>query len=419
MFLVGLVQPAFAQQADSPVKTQLTGEIQQILADEVRANPSLPGELLHLTVPNLGLNTSFAAGLFDRESKRPLDPHHLFRIASVTKTFTAAAILRLFEAGKIKLDEPINRYLPSEYIELLEKDGYRTQLITVRHLLTHTGGIHDYGTDPRYFTAVQNDPKHRWTRMEQVQSAIHWGQPQFEPGQSYQYSDTGYILLGEMIERLTTKSLGEAFRSLINYQKLGLDETYLETLEAPPAGSKGLSHPYFGDLDTVELDASHDLYGGGGLVSSTEDLALFYRALLTGRIFERDSTLQTMLKVPATNENAPGGAYAMGITRREISGVLCWGHRGFWGTSAYYCPAPDVTVVRQLNQAQRDNSFVFDNLYEQVFARLKIGKSGGPAPNQTSKPLNGPTLSKEQWREYLRYFANELAKRHKNLYHSP
>ncbi|MBA3692749.1 MAG: beta-lactamase family protein, partial [Acidobacteria bacterium] len=395
----------------------LVAELQKILAEEVAANPSLPGELLHVAAPKQNLDVSLAAGLFDRQSKLALDPHHVFRVASVTKTFTAASILRLYEEGKIKLDNPISDYLPKEYAELLENDGYQTNQITVRHLLTHTSGIHDYAQDPQYFAAVRNDPKHRWTRMEQVQSAMKWGKPHFESGKGYHYSDTGYVLLGEIIERLSGLSLAEAFRALLDFKKIGLDETYLETLEPAPAGVKPLSHPYFEGMDVIEVDASHDLYGGGGLISSTEDLARFFRALLTGKVFKKSSTLETMLVVPPTNESFRGGANGMGIFRRNIAGNVCWGHTGFWGTSAYHCPAADVTIVRHYNEAEPHESFVFNDLYEKISGLLKIGNSSPPMA-QTQKPINNPTISKEQWREDLRYFARELAKRHKNLYHS-
>jgi hypothetical protein len=107
-----------------------------------------------------------------------------------------------------------------------------------------------------------------------------------------------------------------------------------------------------------------------------------------------------MLIVPPTNESVPGGASAMGIFRRNIAGNVCWGHNGFWGTSAYHCPGADVTVVRHYNQAEPHSSFIFNDLYERIFNKPKTA------------------LSKEQWREDLRYFARELQKRHKNLFHT-
>ncbi|HYP52905.1 MAG TPA: serine hydrolase domain-containing protein, partial [Pyrinomonadaceae bacterium] len=348
-------------------------ELQKLLAAEVAANPSLPGELLHVHAPRLGLDVSLAAGLFERASKRPLDPRHGFRVASVTKTFTAAAVLRLYESGRLKLDDPIRRHLPAEYNSALEAGGYRTRDITVRQLLTHTSGIHDYATDPQYFAAAERDPRRRWTRAEQVRAAVSWGKPHFAPGAGYHYSDTGYVLLGEIVERLTGQPLAGAFRALLDFPRLGLDETYLETLESVPAGAGELSHPYFGDIDGMLIDASFDLYGGGGLVSTTEDLARFYRALLRGRVFRRASTLETMLTIPPTNERSPGGAYAMGISRRRIGGHTCWGHTGFWGTSAYHCPAPDVTIVRHYNQARPGGGFVSNRLYEQMAGALGLG----------------------------------------------
>lgn len=371
----GYVANAHSAKADNArAIANLVGELQKLLSAEVAAHPSLPGELLLVSAPKQGLDISLAAGFFDRESKRPLDSHHLFRVASVTKTFTAASILRLSEEGKIKLDDPINRYLPKEYNAILEAGGYQPNVITVRHLLTHTSGTHDYATDPQYYAAVLGSPKHRWTRMEQVESAIKWGKPHFAPGKGYHYSDTGYILLGEMIERLSGKSLAAAYRSLLDFKKLGLEETYLETLESAPPGVKELSHPYFGETDMINFDPSFDLYGGGGLVSSVGDLARFYRALFEGRVFRQSSTLQVMLTVPSTNEDSLGGAYAMGISRRNIARTVCWGHAGFWGTSAYHCPDVDATIVRHYNQAQPSSDFIFNNLYEGIAQVLRIRK---------------------------------------------
>lgn len=367
--------PTATKPAAAQSKEQIVAELQKLLADEVAAQLSLPGELLHVYASKQGIDVSLAAGVFDRESKQPLDPHHVFRVASVTKTFVAAAILRLYEDGKIKLDDPIYQYLGREYNVLLDSGGYSKNSITVRQLLTHTSGIFDYARAPQFFETIMSDPKHRWTRMEQVQAAIKWGKPYGEPGKVYHYSDTGYILLGEMLERLTGKPLGPALRSVLDFKKLNLDETYLESLEPAPAGIKPLAHPYLGEMDAAEVDPSVDLYGGGGLVSSVEDLTRFFRALVQGKIFQNASTLQLMLTLPPTNENAPGGPYAMGIQRRNIGGNVCWGHTGFWGTSVFHCPEVDVTIARHYNQAQPQPSFIFKTLYEQIAKTLGIGKS--------------------------------------------
>ena len=174
--------------------------------------------------------------------------------------------------------------------------------------------------------------------MEQVQDAIKWGTPYFAPGKGYHYSDTGYILLGEMIELLSGKPLGETLRTLLDFEKLQLDETYLETLEPVPAGVKALSHPYLGETDIIDFDPSLDLYGGGGLVSSTEDLARFYRALLQGKVFRHASTLQTMLTVPPTNEHQPGRTICHGHLSQEHRRKYLLGTYGILGDLSLSLP---------------------------------------------------------------------------------
>ncbi|MGH9838824.1 MAG: serine hydrolase domain-containing protein [Blastocatellia bacterium] len=362
-----------AKSAQAPKAAAIIAELQRALEEEVATTPSLPGELLHIHAPKLGIDRSFAVGLFDRQSKRPLEPRHVFRIASVTKTFVAAAILRLHEDGKLNINDPINRYLPKEYAESLEEGGYPTREITLRHLLTHTSGIHDYAIDSKYMETVLKDPKHRWTRMEQVQFALKYGKPHFVPGSGFHYSDTGYVLLGEIVERASRQDLAMALRTLLNFKKLGLDETWLETLEPAPRGVKEISHPYLGLLDAIVFDPSTDLYGGGGLVSSVEDQARFFRALLTNQVFRKPQTLQTMLEIPAVNRTASLRNYAMGILLRNAK-EDCWGHTGFWGTMVFYCPRSDVAIARHLNQAQPEKSFRINNLMLKLIEQLGLGQ---------------------------------------------
>ena len=368
--------PAAAQStaAGAPPLAQPVAALQQALDADVASSPSLPGELLHVLAPAHGLDTTLAAGVFDRTSRRPLRGHDTFRAASVTKTFTAASILRLVEEGRLGLDDPIARHLPAEYDAALREGGYATDSITIRHLLTHTSGLHDYATDERYYAAVLGDPMHRWTRMEQVRASLTWSRPRFAPGTDYHYSDTGYILLGEIIERLSGQPMAQAFRTLLGFERLGLDETYMETLEPAPGGAGELSHPYFGDLDTSGWDPSFDLYGGGGMVTSARDLARFYRALLCGEVFRDPATLRTMLTVPATNQRAPGGPYAMGLQRMTFGGRKCWGHTGFWGTAAHHCADLDLTLVRHTNQARYDDAFIHRTLYDRIAAALGIAR---------------------------------------------
>jgi D-alanyl-D-alanine carboxypeptidase len=135
--------------------------------------------------------------------------------------------------------------------------------------------------------AVFSDIHHRWTRLEQVRFAMDHGDPLFAPGQGYAYSDTDYILLGRIIERVTGLPQATAYRRLLRFHRIGLRHTYFETLEPVPRGTGPRAHQYFGDIDSFDLDASRDLYGGGGYVSTVADQNRFFRALFTGKVLRR------------------------------------------------------------------------------------------------------------------------------------
>ncbi|HEX4983622.1 MAG TPA: serine hydrolase domain-containing protein, partial [Ilumatobacteraceae bacterium] len=166
----------------------------QALVDEFAANSAgIPGLAMAVITPELDL--AVAAGSGDPESEEPLTPDRPFRIASNTKTFTAAATLRLVEDGVITLADPIAGRVDPALIELLDGDGYDTAAITVEHLLQHTSGIYDYAADVDYQTVVLGELSQHWKRFDQVGFATDNGDPLGAPGAQYAYSDTGYILL--------------------------------------------------------------------------------------------------------------------------------------------------------------------------------------------------------------------------------
>jgi D-alanyl-D-alanine carboxypeptidase len=335
--------------------SQVSADLQALVERWVDATPAIPGLMIYVAAPDLGIAWSGAAGVADRATGKPLLPGAAFRIASTTKTFTAAAILRLTEDGRLGLDEPIAGRLPVAFVQELVQGGYDPDAITVRHLLLHTSGLYDYASDPAFLAVVSGDPGRRWTRFEQVHFAMEHGAPVGAPGDRWHYADTGYILLGEIIERVTGAPLGAAYRELLSFAALGLTHTYLEREEPAPVGIPQRAHQYLGDLDaTTLLDPSADLYGGGGLVSTTEDLGRFYRALLRGEVFRIPGTLATMLAVPPTNEQAD---QAMGLFRSEIGEQVCWGHGGYWGNEAIYCPDRDVVLIYSPNQAEPGTAF--------------------------------------------------------------
>jgi D-alanyl-D-alanine carboxypeptidase len=344
--IVGLVIAALAgQTATAAPQSGGTLRLERALGWVVAENPGFPGGILAVRGPDLRFTG--AAGFADPAAGTPLRRGATFRIASVTKTFTAAAILRLVEDGRLALDDPIAEHLDAATVRLLRRGGYDVASMRIRHLLQHTSGLYDYASDPAFVTAVVGDPQHRWTRSEQVEFAMTHGRPLFAPGTGFAYSDTGYILLGEVLERTTGGDLAAAYRRLLGFHRLRLDHTYLETLEPTPPGAAPRAHQYLGDIDLTDADPSFDLYGGGGLVSTVDDLSRFYRALFAGRVFHRPTTLARMLGDPASTSVDDLG---MGLFSESIGRDTCYHHDGFWGVSVVHCPDSGVTIVTTVNQ---------------------------------------------------------------------
>jgi len=349
---VGLFCLACSEQVVEP---SLGQQLQSILDAEVQSNTAVRSAALHVDAPGLGLNWEGASGMADPEGGIPMTPDTPSRIASNTKTFVAATVLRLSEQGRLDIDDSIADHLPPEFVETLEGDGYDTGAMTVRHLLTHTSGLFDHSQPAGYTEAILADPMHHWTRAEQLQGAVDWGDPHGSPGEFYTYCDTGYVLLGSVIEQVSGQPLAEAVHRLVGYEDLGLTSTWWETLEPPPTGIPERAHQFYGDHDTFDFHPSFDLYGGGGIVSTVGDLARFYRAVFTGGVFTDPATTGVMLTSIDGVEPLPDArplGYRMGIWVTEIEGFTTYMHTGFFGTLAAYVPDLDLTVAVTVNQNQ-------------------------------------------------------------------
>jgi D-alanyl-D-alanine carboxypeptidase len=324
--------------------------LQTAVQDVLRTQPLIPSMLVQIEHPAMGLTWSGAAGVVDRLSQAPVTTETVFRIASVTKTFTSAATHRLAELGRLQLGDPIADHLLPETVATLRERGYEPDRITVTHLLAHTSGLPNYDT-PQYQAAVLADPKRRWTRRAQMLFALDRFPLVGAPGEVFEYADTGYNLLGEIIEAKTGTSLGAAYRSLLNFDGLGMRSTWMEADESAPGLPAGFAHAY-GDngLDLRDIDPSADTHGGGGLVSSVGDLTRFFRALLEGRVVQPQSLLSMQ------TEFVTGSGLGRGLFLLSADGQTCWGHEGFWGVGAYYCPQTRVSVALAINLALADEA---------------------------------------------------------------
>jgi D-alanyl-D-alanine carboxypeptidase len=367
--------------------SDIRARLQALTEADVATWPMMPARLLHVLAPGIGVDEEVASGVADLVTRDPMAPGSRFRIASVTKPFVAAAALRLVEEGVVSIDDTVATLLAGEYDDLLRSGGYDTGAITLRHLLTHTSGIYDFASDaydpsiPDGFTArVAQEPGRRWTRSEQIGFAVSHGRSYGRPGTVFGYSDTGACLVGEILERATGRSMGAAIRDLVGYDRLGLRHTWHESVEPEPPDLPPLSHQYEGDMDVAGIDASVDLWGGGGLMSTCRDLAVFFRALLRGDVFRVPSTLATMTTLLVGIPRAEGtpvtddpSEAAMFLFRKELAGEVWWGHEGYWGTAAYTCPARDVTIVAGNQRSNMPRGFERTAIVGSAFRALAEG----------------------------------------------
>lgn len=331
---LALCLAAAAVHAGSPA---IESELRSVLDTFLAENAIAPGVTVYMICPALELDWAGAAGTVARNDTTPLTAAHTFRIASNTKTYVAAAVLRLVEMERLRLTDSLGRYLTMEERALLRDDAYETDVITIAQVLSHTAGLGDHSDDPRFVERIMADSQYVWTPEEKLRLLVEWRDPLGEPGEKYVYSDTGYIILGSIIKRVTGRPLGPAVRDLLDYETLGLEVTYWEYMEDAPVRAGPRAHQYFGEHDVTSWNASFDLYGGGGIVSDARELALFMRALLAGKVFAREYTLLEM----TGRGTLP---YRLGLMVVECDGRLAFGHQGFWNTFAFHVPTLDLTI---------------------------------------------------------------------------
>jgi D-alanyl-D-alanine carboxypeptidase len=235
LLLASLV--AVASQAPArPAADSVQARLQHLADSVIAARPRMPGIIIAVEQKATGKRWSVAAGLADTARRIRLTPDQPVRLASNTKTYTAAALLRLVETGRLSLSDPLSKHLPPAVDSLLRRDGYATDSITIEQVLNHRAGLHEHVAVRSYVPMLRTDPRHHWTPREQLQWLVDSLAPVGPPGKQFRYSDSGYVLLGLIVERYSGQALGPAVRSLVGFDKLGLRHTWWETLEPAPSG---------------------------------------------------------------------------------------------------------------------------------------------------------------------------------------
>jgi D-alanyl-D-alanine carboxypeptidase len=244
-----------------------------------------------------------------------------FRVGSVTKTFTATIVLQLVDEGELALSDTLEDHLPGVVP--------RGKEITIRRLLQHRSGLVNY-TDEPYLSWLKGASRSPSTRPIDLLRFAGSKQLSFKPGSQWSYSNTNYIALGLVIERVTASSYGHELERRI-LRPLALDETELpKTRLLPDLGDDGAmtpvplypkGHPIY-DVDWANPIVS---WAAGGIVSNARDLSRFYSALLSGQILSGAS----LAKMKQTHAAGAEGGYGLGIVSGSLRCGRSWSHGGW------------------------------------------------------------------------------------------
>lgn len=345
-----------------PFNPELATRLQQIL-DQTVADGYIPGAVVAVHIagqePWIG-----ASGLADRASGTPMTTATRLRIASISKTFTAATVLQLVEEGKIDLNAPISTYLP----KVLPNGN----TITVRNLLQHTTGLYDYLEDRRYVSLVYSQPDRIFAPQELVNFALE-NPPLFAPNApgKWDYSSTNFVILGMLVEQTTGEPLAKVMRARI-FEPLGLSNTFF----APDETIEGQASGYFKDANYTRAAMSFG-FATANLVSNPADVVKFGDALFAGKLFTNPETLAEMETFVSGQGqyNMPDLEYGLGLMRnvlpvgRAASTSRVMGHIGGFGgfrSALWSSPQQGITIALGVNQGSTDPNTLAAKVWDAI-----------------------------------------------------
>lgn len=330
-----------AQAPGTPAAHQSDGfspAVERQLSLAVRNNMTdgrLPGVAVGVWAPGRG-SWVRAFGIADRSSGRPARASDHVRIASITKTFTATAILQLVDRGRIGLEDRLSTYIPGV------DNG---DSITIRQLLAMTAGVYDYTDDDAFGERFYSNPTAPFD-AEDFFAILNRHQPSFAPGAEAEYSDSNYYLLGLILEKVTGRPAGQVITDQI-ITPLGLEGTsYPTDSDIPRPFARG----YFGGLDLTDpLTDSTEINpaagaAAGAMISTLGDLRQWAKVLATGSLLSPGLQAQRLQITPFPNPGPVTVGYGLGILK--LDNLL--GHNGAilgYSSAVFYLPSVDATIV--------------------------------------------------------------------------
>ena len=326
--VTGSASSAEKEQALSAAQNLVDGGFPAALAAVTKADGSTVG-------------VAVGTGNLETGEAPPLDGE--IRIGSSTKTFTAVVILQLVQEGKINLDEPVETYLPG----LLRGEGIDGSKITIRQLLQHTSGLPEYTDQTGHEDPVANRDNY-YSPRDLLDFALK-KPADFAPGSQWKYSNTNYVILSLLAERVTHRPLAEQITKRI-IEPLGLAHTYY-----PGPGEEDIrgTHPHGyhrrsqGELEDITRKDPSEAGGAGAMISTPSELNKFFQAVLDGTLLSQDSIAEMKKTVDAGQPERGVDHYGLGIISTSLScGGTAWGHAGsIPGYTTFNGVGPDGTAV--------------------------------------------------------------------------
>ena len=357
---------ALALAADDPVERAVADVVTAAVRD---GEPGCTAGVLRNGV----VAHAAAFGLADVARGKPLDTHSVFNLASVSKQFTAFALLLLEQDGKLKLDDPVSKYVP----EVAGSAGG----VTLRQLMHHTGGLRDY---IELLTMKGRGDADGATIHETVRALGRQTAPNEKPGVEWEYSNTGYFLLGVVVARVSGQSLAQFSKERI-FEPLGMRSTTI--VDRYPDGIPALARGYRREGRGFVIDETGwEQVGDGQVHSNLHDLALWDENFYTARVGGR-AVIDRMYEPGRLNSGESAG-YGGGLRLWQSRGLDWVSHGGSWvgyRSSITRVPGEHLSVIVLCNRAELDAGDLASSIAEILLAD-KLGPAEPEKPEQEEQP---------------------------------
>ncbi len=318
--------------------TKLNNQLQQVISQQREKN-HINAISLSVRLPTQKTSKNYVVGTISKKSKMPITSNSLFQVGSITKNFTAVLILKLVASGKMNLDEPIGKFFP-EYP--------KWNNITVRQLLNHTSGIYDYIDEPNWWEYVAKN-YNKIFEPKELLAIAYKHKPYFVANNGWHYSNTNYILLGLIIEKINAEPLSKSMSTL--FKSAGMMDSYYLPVNYPENILQQIVHGYYLTFDNTKVNGSWG-YGAAALVSTPHQIVQWVQELFDGKILSPESLelLENSVALDSgqASKNFTTSAYGLGMFRMNTPAGVIWftpgltpGYRSLW----VYMPCKGISFA--------------------------------------------------------------------------